>query len=428
MSVSTLYNILTRRLTSQSLKQNYWAAGDIGKNLINLRGEKAKHFRGLAIKDQLDYLSNSITPIKGDSENRARLAINWLATAQKATTDSGVSLGYFLNSNKEMGFKESYPETTGYIIQSFCEYSQQYHANDYLKQAIAMAEWEGQVQMASGAVQGGALCEKEKQQPAVFNTGMVLQGLSTLLSHNRDEAILHSAQKAADFLLGDIGDDGHFQTHGAFVSRSKIKTYNVLCGWALFKFGELIGDNRYIQAANKNAEAALGQQQDNGWFANNDLSKEKYPLTHTIGYTLQGLLEVGVLADREDFIKAVEVAMEPIVGNIGKTGFLAGRFFSDWKPASLSSCLTGSAQIAIVAFRLFEITGKNTYLEAGNRLINYLKALQQTQSSDPNIIGALAGSFPIILGSYMRGGYPNWATKYLLDGLMLQDKLIKGGA
>jgi hypothetical protein len=422
MKISTIHSILTKRMGSISLKQNYWAMGDIGSKLSNLRGEKATNFRKLVIKDQLNFINNTVVPIQDESRPRAELAIQWLLTAQKATADNGVSLGYFLN-NKQMSFKESYPETTGYIIQSFCDYSLQYNAKEYLTQAERMAEWENQVQMASGAVQGGALCEEEKQQPAVFNTGMVLQGYSTLLKQVKNETILTSAQKAANYLLQDLGDDGHFQTHGAFVSVTKIKTYNVLCAWALYKFGELSGDKKYIKAAVKNADAAMEQQQDNGWFANNDLIHKNYPLTHTIGYTLQGLLEVGLLANRQDMIQAVIRGINPIISNISQKGFLAGRFFSNWQPASLSSCLTGSAQIAIVAYRLYEITGDKSYQESGNRLLNYLKALQQTANIDPNIIGALAGSFPILLGSYMRAGYPNWATKYLLDGLLLQDRL-----
>jgi len=27
------------------------------------------------------------------------------------------------------------------------------------------------------------------------------------------------------------------------------------------------------------------------------------------------------------------------------------------------------------------------------------------------------------MGSYMRAGYPNWATKYFLDALLLQQRL-----
>jgi hypothetical protein len=96
-------------------------------------------------------------------------------------------------------------------------------------------------------------------------------------------------------------------------------------------------------------------------------------------------------------------------------------FFADWRPAALSSCLTGSAQIAIVGYRLHEMTGKAEYRAAANRLTDFLKAVQAIDAADENVNGALAGSFPLF-GEYMRGGYPNWASKYLLDALMLQNQ------
>lgn len=38
------------------------------------------------------------------------------------------------------------------------------------------------------------------------------------------------------------------------------------------------------------------------------------------------------------------------------------------------------------------------------------------------VVGAIAGSFSLF-GEDMRAGYPNWATKYLLDALLLQHRL-----
>jgi hypothetical protein len=419
----TLRHILTRRLGSNSLKENYWASRDVLARFSALRGESLKDFRSLVMQDQVSYSTNRVAPILGESRERSELAMRWLLQAQRATPDNGVSLGYFLRGDNQMLWSDSYPETTGYIIHSLINYGLQYNNVECQVRALSMAEWESEVQMASGAVQGGALCSTEKQIPAVFNTGMVLQGYSTILTQTSDEKILDSAHRAARFLLGDMGSDGHFQTHGAFVSAAKIKTYNVLCAWALYCFGERSGSMEYIKAALRSAEAAMGQQQENGWFANNDLSNPDYPLTHTIGYTLQALLEVGLMAGREDMVESVRRGLDPIIENIRPDGFLAGRFFADWQPASFSSCLTGSAQLAVVALRYYEATGEKSYQEAGNRLLNYLKALQLTNNQDQNVVGALAGSFPMFLGSYMSAGYPNWATKYLLDGLMLQDRL-----
>jgi hypothetical protein len=108
-------------------------------------------------------------------------------------------------------------------------------------------------------------------------------------------------------------------------------------------------------------------------------------------------------------------------------GFLHGRYYADWQPAVFSSCLTGSAQIAVVCYRLAECTGLANYRSAADRIVNFLKALQSLDSPDSSIHGAIAGSFPV-LGSYMPGGYPSWATKYYLDALLLQDRFQRSSS
>jgi hypothetical protein len=109
---------------------------------------------------------------------------------------------------------------------------------------------------------------------------------------------------------------------------------------------------------------------------------------------------------------------------VNRDGYLSSLFYDDWEPAAFSSCLTGSAQIAIVAYRLFQETRNDEYRRFADKLLNYLKALQVLDSPLAAVNGALAGSFPLF-GSYMRGGYPNWATKYLLDALLLQDRVAQ---
>jgi hypothetical protein len=285
-----------------------------------------------------------------------------------------------------------------------------------------MADWEIEVQMPSGAVQGGTVCAPERQVAAVFNTGMVLQGWSAAYRATGEARFIEAGRRAANFLVADMSDDGHFRSHGAFVLQHSIKTYNCLCGWALWQFSEDTDDERYAKTAVRAAEAALGQQEPNGWFANDCLNDPEAPLSHTIGYTLQGILEIGIAAQREDLIAAARSGVDPIVSRLTSRGFLAGCFFSNWEPAVFSSCLTGSAQLAVVCYRLYEVTGADEYRRAADSLLNYLKALQVLEGPDPGVNGAIGGSYPL-LGSYMTAGYPNWATKYFLDGLLLQDRL-----
>jgi len=126
-----------------------------------------------------------------------------------------------------------------------------------------------------------------------------------------------------------------------------------------------------------------------------------------------------LMAQRQDFVAAVRKGIDPLCACIDRRGLLPGRVYADWKPASFSSCLTGNAQVAVVCFRLYECTGTQAYKHAADTLVDALKALQVLDSPLRAINGAIAGSFPL-LGEYMRTGYPNWATKYFLDALLLQ--------
>lgn len=414
--------IIADRLKGISAKELYWESQRLAGELSRLRRPQNHAFRDHVIGDIKSYMGRAVRPVEAQTRERADAAVEWIVRAQAANNDGGVALGYFPCDHGGSGWRASYPETTGYIITSLLAYDRAFGSERARDAALRMARWEIAVQMPSGAVQGGPVCSPERQTPAAFNTGMVLDGLCSAYEVSRDAAILEAARRAADFLVNDLDDSGYYRTNGAFVSTGEIKTYTCLCSWAIHRFGDIVGEDRYRTAAMRSVQAALAQQQRNGWFAHNDLTHSHAPLTHTIGYTLQGVLEVGLLAKRDDFVAAVRRTADQLVERIQPSGYLPGRFYSDWQPGAGSSCLTGSAQIAIVLYRLYEITDARGYADAANRLVNYLKALQRLDCEDPGVNGAIAGSFPLF-GGYMRGGYPNWATKYFLDALLLQAKV-----
>ncbi len=423
MDVKQTLRIIADWNQRSSLKQKYWG---LGKNLNRIaeafKGSNREFLKKI-IREHWYYYIDMPKPIEGETLERAEAAANWLITCHEKTSRKGASYGYFpCEGETGEGWEPAYPETTGYIIRSLYEYSDFTGKSDYADQAFEMAEWECDIQMPSGAVQGGKLTSADKQVPAIFNTGMVLQGLTDSLIRRPNEKIKKGAIAAADFLVNDLDENGHFQSHGVFVKSDKIKTYNCLCTWPLYQLGQHLNEGKYINAAKKNIEAALGEMLDNGWIAKNCLTIPEAPLLHTIGYSLQGILEVSLLDNFQKGIDAVELAAKKIIATQKKNGFYYGRFYEDWSPGCFSSCLTGSAQFSIVCYRLYEHNGGKEYLEAANRGVNFLKVVQEMDSSNPSMNGCIAGSFPIT-GDYMTWGYPNWATKYMLDALLLQHKL-----
>lgn len=423
MKLSSATRILTDGFRRTGLKQKYWDERHRWARIVSLTRPRNHSVLRALLHDQARFLLTGVKPVAGGNPERMRAAADWLLRAQRATPDDGVSFGYFpCRRESANGWMASYPETTGYVIETLLRYAARYGNEDDRDAALRMARWEAKIQMPSGAVQSGMLRGPERQTPAVFNTGMVLQGFTEALAAGAGDDILAAARRAADFLVSDMGEDGHFRTHGDHVVAHRVKTYNCLCGWALYRLGDWTGEERYRNAAVRAVEAAARSQRESGWFADNDMDRPEAPLLHSISYTLQGILEVALLAGREDLLAVVRRGVDPLVERISPSGFLHGRYYPDWEPASFSSCLTGCAQLAVVLYRLSETRGLEGYRAAADRIVRFLKALQRLDSPDEALNGALAGSFPLN-GSYMTYGYPNWATKYFLDALLLQERL-----
>lgn len=424
MKFTSIARIARDKYSGVGWRQNYWDARVMANEIARLFQPDNRVFRGHVLRDYWRYLTRASCPEQGDLALRAQMAVKWLLHAQQAARDDGVPLGYFPCRGEPAGWMPSYPETTGYIITSLLAYAECFNDSVARDAALGMARWEIAIQMPSGAVQGGPVCPPARQTAAAFNTGMVLDGWCSAYRATGNSEFLEAGRRAGDFLVQDLDENGYFRTNGAYVSTGEIKTYTCLCAWAMYRFGEIVGERLYQDAAVKVIEAALRQQQSNGWFAHNCLTQSIAPLTHTIGYTLQGVLEVGVAAQRSDFVAAARMGVDPLVARVDRQGLLAGRYYADWEPGAFSSCLTGNAQIAIVCYRLGELTGESKYKRAGDKLVDALKTLQETDSSNPALNGAIAGSFPLF-GGYMRAGYPNWATKYFVDALLLQYRLTE---
>jgi hypothetical protein len=159
---------------------------------------------------------------------------------------------------------------------------------------------------------------------------------------------------------------------------------------------------------------------------------DEKPLTHTIAYTLRGLLESSYFFEEELKLKTQKVvkkAAECILSNfelnISKftPKLLPGRLDSSWNSSAKYSCLTGNAQMAIIWLKIYQLDRNKKYLDSAILILNELKKVHNLKSSNPGIRGGIAGSYPI-WGSYMRFSYPNWAAKFYADALMLQEAVV----
>jgi hypothetical protein len=354
-----------------------------------------------------------------------REAMEWLRRAEDTTLTGGVARSYSLRFNrahKRRGWLDAYPETTGYIIETFFDYAALTSENDYTGRAIQMAEWEVEVQMDNGAVQGGTIAFAAT--PAVFNTGQVLFGWSRAFRETGREIFRTAACRAADFLVSAQDEDGAWRRDGSKYARPGVNLYDARTAWGLLEACRVTENPKHGEAGKRNLEFVLSQQYSNGWFPQCCLDDDERPLLHTIAYTIEGLLEGGLLLEDSRFVDAARGPLDVLLSLQRDDGSLAGQFDSSWKPVARWSCLTGDSQTALCWLRLFQLTGDRKYFDAASRLNRFVMTTQDLTSSDPGIRGAIKGSHPI-WGAYSPFEYPNWAAKFFADALMLEIQLTK---
>ena len=339
-------------------------------------------------------------------------AMHWLNRAHDATADGGVSIRYSLLR----GWESSYPETTGYIIPTYLNYADHCGDDSWRQRAVRMAEWEVSIQQDDGSWIGGAFAEGVGK--LVFDTGQIMFGLICAFQHSDDAKYLEAARRAGDWLVDCQDDDGAWRRN-SFNDRPH--TYHTRVGWPLALLGAVTGDQKYSDAGAAMARWCKSQQRDNGWFDSGGFTSENNtaPYTHTIAYTIRGLLETGTILNDSEIVAAAKRSADAVLPLIRNDGFLYGRLDSQWHPVKRFSCLTGNAQMSIIYAKLFNSTGDNKYRQAYLVLNKYLRRMQVAGSLLSHAAGAIPGSRPI-WGEYERLGYPNWATKFFADAALLE--------
>jgi hypothetical protein len=169
----------------------------------------------------------------------------------------------------------------------------------------------------------------------------------------------------------------------------------------------------------------MTQQAQDGWFHNAGFKPDEDPLTHTIAYTIRGLLESGMLISDEQMIESARIAADALRFRQLQDGCLRGRYGPGWQSHTQWSCLTGKAQMAIIWLKLFKLTGAAEYRQAAVTSNRYLKHTQKRDSGPSGISGGIAGSFPIY-EEYEPYRHLNWAGKFLADSLLLEESQKTG--
>ena len=362
-----------------------------------------RDIRGLATKDPC-------------IESVLKAGFAWLARAQdcSSSADGGSARHYDLFS----GWSSSYPETTGYILNTWIARAKE-TGDSCLRERIHKAvRWLNSVQLSDGGFPGGTIAEN-RTIPAVFNTGQIVLGLSDALPFL--EMDLTPLKHAADWLLTMQDPDGGWHRSPQPFAPDGAHTYDAHVAWSLMAAATTTGNSAYFDAAIRNILWVLHHQLPNGWFTHCSLWKPDEALTHTIGYALRGVVEAWAATGNDQFRTAALTTAHAILKQQSIDGSIPGCFNPLWQPTVHWSCLTGISQISLCWMRLYELTADHTFLSAAQKANAFVR---KTIPMDANLAihGAVAGSFPIY-GRYCRFQYPNWATKFTMDAQMCEKYL-----
>lgn len=350
-----------------------------------------------------------------------RAAAAWLKAAQDSQQDGGFSGRYKLDK----GWTSSYPETTGYIIPTCLELAKRLNEPEWEARASRAMDFLLGLQLENGAFPGGEVAENT-DKPSPFNTAQILNGLNIWAAAKDDMNVRQAADRAAAWLVSVQDDDGAFRQH-FYLNQPSAYSAHLSC-W-LAEYGMMFDDKAARNAAEKHLDWVLAlQDKDSGFFARSGFYGADHDngtaVTHTIAYTIWGVLLNGLLLGREDAVDAAEFAAAKIMERLEILKFLPGRFNSNWRIDERAQCLTGNAQMALIWLRLYDARGDLRFVNAACRAIDLVKQAQPMDNPNPGLQGGVAGSYPV-WGSYIFHGIPNWAAKFYIDALLHKERTLK---
>ncbi|MBA3900427.1 MAG: glycoside hydrolase family 127 protein [Bacteroidetes bacterium] len=345
----------------------------------------------------------------------AEKAVNWLLLSQKNMKDNGIGSYHLVN-----GWSSSYPETTGYIIPTLIEFSKKYNQPSIAQHAIDAANWLLEVQMPSGGWPGMRLADNKPE--TIFNTGQVIRGIMAVYEKSGEQKYLDAAIKATEWLCENQDESYGYWRKFAFLGAARV--YDSYVDAPILQVYLATGNEKYKGFALRNLYWIIENKQlENGWFedCDNTIKHNDRPILHTISYTIDGLLDSANYLNDDDLLKAAKLPADVLLDKFLKDGYLNGRFDKDWNGSEYMIC-TGCAQISIVWAKLFKIYKAEKYRIGVEKMNNILVGLQSRKNAIAETDGAISGSFPF-WGKYEPFAFPNWATKYFIDALMLEEEI-----
>lgn len=341
-------------------------------------------------------------------------AAAWLERAQDAGGDGGVAGRYHLRS----GWTSSYPETTGYIVPTFIRLSDLLDEQRFRERARRGVDFLLSVQLECGAFPGMEIADN-RAEPSIFNSAQIICGLRAWHADSNDNRALDASRRACDWLVAQQDPDGAWRK---YLYGDIPHTYMAHAACWIAELGAYLDRKDYLDAARRHLEWVLKQRDPaTGWFDLCGFTEEshrlRYAPTHTIAYTIWGVLMMSRILEHEAGMRAARSAASAVARCLDVSSWLPGILDHAWRECASYACLTGNAQMALIWLELHRLRSDPTLLSAACKAIDLVKRAQPMSSSDPGIRGGIPGSDPV-WGRYIYMGIPNWAAKFFIDALI----------
>ena len=125
--------------------------------------------------------------------------IDWLCRAQDQQDGLGDEGGVSAGWNFGPGWQKAYPETSGYIIETFLSAQNILERRDLRQRAQRILDWELSIQHSSGAFPGHH--GEPGSYPVIFNTGQIMHGMLAGYGHLYRNECLEAAIRAGEWMV-----------------------------------------------------------------------------------------------------------------------------------------------------------------------------------------------------------------------------------
>jgi len=123
--------------------------------------------------------------------------LHWLQRSIAVHAGRG-SAGYY---HLWRGWSAAYPETTGYLIETLWDYYRLTSDESLRRDALSCTDWLCDIQQADGAWPGGI---GGNLAPRLFDTGMILFGMTRSALETGDPRYAESARRAVAWLIQEF--------------------------------------------------------------------------------------------------------------------------------------------------------------------------------------------------------------------------------